>query len=69
MLGQILTKIYTLFVAIFGLTKPATTLDMEIEDEPKPELTKYQENLLRLQDAISDLPESITSAGDFDPTA
>ena len=67
MLGQILTKIYTLFVAIFGLTKPATTLDMEIEDEPKPELTKYQENLLRLQDAISDLPESITSAGDFDP--
>lgn len=66
MLGRLLTKLYTLFVVFFGVTKILQLEEMETDNEPQPAVTPYLERLLHLHDVLEQLPEAITEAGDFD---
>lgn len=65
MLGNILTKLYLMFLGFFFKKKTTETTDME-RDNAEPIKSKYLELLLLLQSDIDNLPDVVTMAGDFD---
>ncbi len=66
MLGRLLTKLYMLFVVIFGVSKILQLEEMETDNGSQPEVTPYLKRLLHLYDVLEQLPERVTEAGDFD---